>query len=255
MTKNNINTGRKEGQILGIDLNSTSTQKVLAFIRQKVVSKAKFYLVTPNPEIIEAATKDKELKKILNRADLAIPDGIGILLFSKLKVIKGRELFLDVCKLANKKEWKVFFIGGLKDEAQRTAAKLSLSLKRIKMATNPGPRLNVSGYPESRFEEEKEERLIKEINAFAPELVFVGFGAPKQEKWIARLLPELKTYGAMTVGGTFAYISGSSNLPPKILNRYFEWLWRLITEPRRIKRIFKAVIVFPLKVLVSRFVK
>lgn len=240
---------------MGIDLNSTSTQKVLGFIRQKIASKAKFYLVTPNPEIIEAATHDPELKRILNAADMAIPDGVGISLFSKLRVIKGRELFLDICKLANKKGWRVYFIGGLKEEAQKTAERLSRSLKSIKIATDSGPRLNRNGEPESRFEEEKEELLLKDINAFAPQLIFVGFGAPKQEKWIARHLPDLKTYGAMTVGGTFAYISGSSDLPPKILNRYFEWLWRLITQPWRFKRIFRAVVVFPLKVFFSRFEK
>jgi N-acetylglucosaminyldiphosphoundecaprenol N-acetyl-beta-D-mannosaminyltransferase len=82
----------------------------------------------------------------------------------------------------------------------------------------------------------------------------VGFGAPKQEKWIYKWLPKLRVGGAMAVGGTFAYLSGQSKLPPKWMEeRGLEWLWRLLNEPRRALRILKAVILFPLKISWYKF--
>ena len=95
--------------------------------------------------------------------------------------------------------------------------------------------------------------VIDKINKFAPEILFVAFGNPKQEIWIHKHLLELKVSGAMAVGGTLRYFAGFSILPPEFLEKAgLEWLWRLITEPTRIVRIFRAVVIFPLKVFIYK---
>jgi N-acetylglucosaminyldiphosphoundecaprenol N-acetyl-beta-D-mannosaminyltransferase len=95
--------------------------------------------------------------------------------------------------------------------------------------------------------------VVRQINTFKPQLLFVAFGNPKQEIWIHNNLPKLNVGGAMAVGGAFRYVAGISKLPPKWMAACgLEWLWRLITEPKRISRILNAVIVFPLKIILYK---
>jgi len=223
--------------ILGVRLDSTSTSSVLNTIGGFLLSKHKFSVFTLNPEILVMAERDRDLKKVLNLSDINIPDGVGLKIAEpSLIIIKGRELFLELLALARKKNWKVFFVGG----------------KGIKNVT-AGPMLDENAEPISDRDREIEIETIRKVNKFNPDILFVGFGAPKQEKWIHKWLPELEVGGAMAVGGTFDYVFGKAKPPPKWIEKIgLEWLWRVLHEPKRWFRIFNAVIVFPLKVLCSR---
>jgi len=285
--KNALKKSQKQGQILGVGVDSTSLSRVLTGIRAKMAKNSKFFVITPNPEIILEATKDQEYKRILNLADFSIPDGIGLShaasflslkspknkliravalpfqglwvglstfinrkwLLSSLKPIKGRELFLELLKLGNKKKWRVFFLGGLEDEAEKTKEILEKSLKSIKMEFHKGPKLDKRGLPITKGEKQTEKEVIKKINELSPHLLFVAFGAPKQEKWVFRNLKNLEVGGVMTVGGAFRYLTGKSIIPPAFMEKYgLEWIWRLFTEPKRVTRIINASIIFPLAV-------
>lgn len=284
-------TQRKYGKIFNIGLDSTSEEKVLAFVRDSLTRGAKFTIVTPNPEIILEARRDKKLLELLNKASLAIPDGIGLSQAAKflslpapknillrmpvcflqgiwvglatflakdwiekaLPVVKGRKLFMEVIKLANKKGWRVFFFGGEHGEAQASAERLQRSLKRIKISHAAGPRVDNSGKPLTEIDAVIEKDCIRQINEFKPHILFVAFNTPKQEKWLFKWLPSLDIGGGMVVGGTFRYISGQAKLSPKWMEEYgLEWVWRLITEPWRVKRILTAFPVFPLKVFLYK---
>ena len=288
MTQNNI---RKYGNILGIDIDSTTAPRVLAMVRAHIATGRKFYIVTPNPEIVLKAQKDNKLKEVINKASISLPDGIAIIhadkflkmtapkskiirwlicliqglfvglttfsnkkwLFSDLKLIKGRDVFMDLMHLANKKGWRVFFLGGKENEAELSAKNLEKSLKRVKLQFFAGPLLNFKGEPQTPEEEKIETEAVQKINSFKPHLLFVAFEAPKQEKWVFRWFPKLNIGGAMVVGGTFRYIAGKAPLPPKWTEESsLEWLWRLWTEPWRIRRIFNAIIIFPLKVFLYK---
>lgn len=219
-------------------------------VRDFIARGYKFYIVTPNPEIILKAQKDKNLLLALNGATISIPDGVGLKLADpSLNIIKGRDLFLSLITLANKKGWKVFLLGGLGREAEISKQKLEISYRSLKMESSAGPKLDNEAKPRSESDINIQNDVVKRINDFKPQLLFVGFGAPKQEKWIARWLPKLNVGGAMVVGGTFSYISGTNRIPPKWIGKAgLEWLWRLLTEPKRLTRILNAVFVFPLKV-------
>ncbi len=279
---------RKQAKILGIKLDSTSKAQVLRFVRAQP---KKFLIVTLNPEIVMRAQKDKRLAEILNSANLALPDGTGLAqaakflkmsnpknrltrplvllaqgasvglatffkkdwLFHSLNLIKGRELFLDLCKLANKKGWKVFLLGGENGVADEVKQVLKRSLKRIEIEALDGPMLNLAANPKSKKDKKIENQVISTINKFKPRLLFVAFGAPKQEKWLSRWLSRLDVGGAMTVGGTFNYFAGRASLPPAwIENLGLEWIWRLMTEPWRLGRVLRAFPIFPLKVFWSK---
>ena len=237
--------------------------------------------------------QDKELAEILNSANLSLPDGIGLaaahkfaslpapkckiirapvllieglvvglaVLFNEkwltedLKILKGRETFLDLMKLANMKEWRVFLLGGEGNEVEDTEKNLQKSLKKVKIRSAQGPMLDKTANPHTEKDVLIEKEVIKSINNFRPHLLFVAYGAPKQEKWLNKWRGDLEIGGAMVVGGTFNYMAKKTALPPKGMEKLgLEWLWRLITQPKRAKRIFQAFPVFPLKVFWDRLI-
>jgi N-acetylglucosaminyldiphosphoundecaprenol N-acetyl-beta-D-mannosaminyltransferase len=179
-------------------------------------------------------------------------------LFKSLNLIKGRELFMDLVKLANKKAWRVYLLGGREAVAQKTAEVLTHNLRKIKIKYNSGPELNENGNPVNESNIKIEKDIVEEINEFKPHLLFVAFGPGKQEKWLYKWLPSLKFGAGMVVGGTFDYVSGKAKLPPSWMANYgLEWVWRLITQPfyypKRVKRVVMAFPVFPLKVFWHKF--
>jgi N-acetylglucosaminyldiphosphoundecaprenol N-acetyl-beta-D-mannosaminyltransferase len=255
----NLNA-RNNGQIMGINVISTSLPKVLTRVIKKISDNTKigkngnkFYIVTPNPELILMAQKDKKLKIALNSADLAIPDGIGLKIsMPDLEIIKGRELFSQLIKLAEEREWRVFLLGGLGKEAELTAKKLKEKYRQLKIRADHGWKLDQRAKPVTEIDLKLQKKVIGKINRFAPDILFVAFGNPKQEIWINENISRLNIKGAMAVGGTFRYVAGLSALPPKWVEKLgFEWFWRLITEPKRAGRVWNAVVVFPLKVLLK----
>lgn len=283
--------GQKQGNIFGVKTDSTSTVGVLRYVRERIDKKRKFYIVTPNPEILVRAKNDKILHNVINKADVSLADGIGVVmatkflsmkapnsrfirilvliingfvvgislflnkpwLTSEMKVVRGREMFVNLCKLANKKGWRVYLFGGESDEAELAKDELKKTLKKIKLRAENGPMLDQNGNPGSKADSVSEKQAIVKINKFKPHLLFLAFSPPKQEKWLSRWYKSLDIGGAMVVGGAFNYVSGRSKIPPKILSDFgLEWLWRLITEPWRCRRIATALLVFPYHVFVQK---
>lgn len=281
------NISQKQDKILGVKIDSTQKVKVLRVVRDKISSGTKFFIATPNPEIIIKAQDDRELRDILNSADISLPDGIGLAqakkylelpnpkdlirrtltlfvqglgvgfltIFDKkkitasLEIINGRDLFMDLIKLANKKGWRVYFLGGERGEGDGAKKELEKSYKKIKIKVLPGPMLNEEGKPSGKYGTKKDMEAVSSINKFNPHLLFVAFGAPKQEKWVYRWLKKLKIGGVMVVGGTFNYVSGKTKLPPSwIENAGLEWIWRLFTGNQKPERIFTAFPSFPLRI-------
>src|SRR3989344_2432469 len=251
-----ISKGQKHVNILGIRVDSTSIPSVLRKIAVDIRKGNKFYIVTPNPEHILKAVNDDEFREIINSSDISIPDGVGLVAANKflelpnpkerklrfftlflqglgvgfsiifdrkwlerdLRVIHGRNLFMDFVKLANKNKWKVYLLGGENNEAIGTRKILERSYLNIKFQARSGPILFDSGNPKGAKEEKEEKLTLDDINQFSPQLLFVGLGAPKQEKWLYRHFRNLKIGGAMMHGGTFRYISGQDKLPPKFVD-------------------------------------
>lgn len=297
------NRERRIVLILGIFVDSTSKERALnracspSPARGGIRQGEGKLIVTPNPEIIVAAQKDKSLGAILNKADLAVPDGIGVamamrylgmgpsrqragrgkggfrpivLLFQGLwvglslfinkkwlfevsEVVQGRWLFEELVRRAAQGGKRVFLLGGKQGVAEKAARALNAKWPMLNAKYNSGPWLDEEGKPRDKTETESEEETIKQINAFKPHFLFVGFGHPKQEKWLSRNLPKLKVGVAMTVGGAFDYLAGSVPKPPQWLTQAgFEWLWRLLTQPWRAGRIFTALIIFPIMLYLYR---
>lgn len=271
--KNMNETQRNIVTILKIKVDSAPEAQLLrrveVFLNSKVVKsgfepKESLLIVTPNPEFIVRAQKDADLASILNSADISIPDGIGLILASWLgggssiiasggriaSRVTGTDFGKRLIDLGKEKGWRVCLLGG--DQNVSTDAKNSI-LQDQKLSKSfdsaqdlrpgfeilalEGPRLNAKGEPIDENNRRIELKTIVEINKFEPHLLFVGFGNPKQEKWINRNRHELEIGVAMGIGGAFDFWSGRTARSPYILRQIgLEWLWRLIQEPSRWRR-------------------
>ena len=295
MPRKYIKTVRKEGYILGIKITSTTKDEVLEFVNSCLDNGDKFYIVTPNPENLLLATKDWLLKKSIYRSDLSVPDGIGLAqafkflsfkdnkhnifrpliifyqgilvglmtivnkkyLTDSLPIIKGRELFLDIIKIADKRKLRVYFFGGENGEQEKAKKEIEKEFKNIIIKTNHKfPNYNENGQPASEVDRKIHKSIVGDIKLFEADLIFVAMNTPKHEKWIYRNLFRLNTLGAMTVGGTFNYVAGNMRLPPKWVEKIgLEWVYRLIQEPKRWRRILNAFPIFPWRVFMFKLRK
>lgn len=217
-------------------------------------------IFTPNPEMCVGASKNPEFRKILNQADLSLADGTGIIwagqtkvknlftaffsllgfAFSEKKIgsferSQGSDLFKKFCLQTNK---KVFLLGGSENVAQKCGEYFK----------KKNPKFILAGADSGSSKEFDEQRIIEKINQAGAEVLFVAFGAPNQEKWIYRNLSKMPSVRfAMGVGGSFDFIAGTQKRAPKIFQKIgLEWLFRLIKEPKRFKRIWNATFVFVL---------
>lgn len=196
------------------------------------------------------ANKDYEYKNILNSANLAIADGVGLVyacrfLYGKpMKIIPGRQLFVDLLDLANHNSLRVFFLGSTHEVIQKSLSKAHKQFSNATFEGESGPLVNKQGVSaNSKIEAD----TISKINKFKPDILFIAFGHPKQEKWVSKNISKLNANVVMTVGGALDYYSGMKSVPPVWLsNMGLEWFWRLINEPQRYRRIVNAIFVFPL---------
>lgn len=265
-------------EILGVKISRVTRRYATEQIEQFLSGRGQFTIVTPNPEFVIRAQEDSDFRLILNHADLAVPDGIGLRMAAKFlslpvssstivrffealiqglsvgaagvfrpsfldilpETVSGADLMVDLCRLAADKGYTVFFLGGRGGVAEQTAKRLQRQFAN----------LQVAGFYEGEAAEEFDRETRRSIiNALRCDLLFVAYGAPKQEKWLSRNLPHLPVKVAIGVGGAFDFVAGKRRRAPKALRRLgLEWLWRVAQEPRRLPRIFNAVIKFPLLV-------
>ncbi len=216
--------------VLGIKIDDISIDQVVKTVESWLSKPGRHYIVTPNPEIVVMAQEDEELKKILNLADLAIPDGVGLKLAGDIVYhTPGIDVMEELINLAADQGFTTGFLGGRDQVAVKCAERLKQKY----------PGLRVS-FAEAGGEVDNQGRLLKSLKKLKSlncDLLFVAFGPPKQEKWIAKNLPKLNVKVAMGVGGALDYLSGRVPRAPKGMRDLgLEWLFRLIIQPWRIKR-------------------
>ncbi len=261
-------------KILKVRFDYITLKQALETVSQWSAGEEKYYITTPNPEILLQAQKNNKFLKVLNRSDLNIADGTGILWASKylkiveknnnktIKVIKwifslktiflfpryirtvlpervtGSDLMLEICKSSNA---KIFLLGareGIAEKAKENIEKIHKEAQIVgTFAGTPLP--------------QDEKTIIEKINDSEADILFVAYGAPAQETWIYQNLKKLKTVKvAIGVGGAFDFIAGTKKRAPKWMQKTgLEWLYRLLQQPKRIKRIYNATIKFPFIIL------
>lgn len=238
--------------ILGVKVDKINKKEVLEKVTEFLHSNKSHKIFTPNPEMLVDAQKDEYFKTVLNSGDLNVCDGFGLSLVSGVKRYPGVELMLDICALAEKENKSVYFLGSSDKEV---ISNLQLVIKKkypnLKISgAHIGNNLTMEQFDNGtiglKYDEHENNDLVAEISLTSLDVLFVAFGHGKQEKWIYENLKDLPSVRiAMGVGGSFDFISGRVKRAPLFLRRIgLEWMYRLITQPWRIGRIWKATFVF-----------
>lgn len=189
---------------------------------------------TPNAEITQMCVESKEVNKTVNKADLIIPDGAGVVLASKIlkKKLKckvaGIELCENLARISGEMNARIFFLGGKPGIPEKAAEKL---LEKY-------PDMIIAGTNDGYFKSDDE--IIKKINDANTDILFVCLGVPKQEQWMEKHRNDLNIKLMGGFGGSFDVLSGTIQRAPKIFIKLnLEWFYRLCKEPKRIGRMMK----------------
>ncbi len=219
--------------VADIPVDNLSMEEALHRIEEFLSKDEPHFAVAINPEKILKACKDDELLSILKKSDLNFVDGIGVIWASKIfykERFKGRipgiDLFLNLLNIAERKGYSVFLLGS-KEETLK---------KAIENLRKDHPKLKIAGYHNGYFKDEKE--IVNQIKNSKADLLFVGMGSPKQEKFICHNLPNLNVQFAMGVGGSFNVLAGEYSRAPSVIQKLgLEWFYRFILDPRRLPRV------------------
>jgi N-acetylglucosaminyldiphosphoundecaprenol N-acetyl-beta-D-mannosaminyltransferase len=223
-------------QVLGSRVHMVQIPEVLELMTHWIEEKRQkchWIIVTGMHGLMEAH-RDINFKAILNSADLFVPDGISLIWIARFrgfplkKRVSGTDLMLEFFKIANKKGYQSFFYGDTKETLQEMAKKLLMDFPNLKIAGLYSP-------PFRPLTPEEDNKIIRDINQAKPDVLWVGLGLPKQERWIFEHKDKLNVPVAVGVGAAFKFLSGKVKRPPKWIGDLgFEWLWRFFQEPKKV---------------------
>lgn len=224
---------RPKAKVLGSYIDLLDMNGVMEEIKTMIRDGSTQQVVTLNAEIAYLAQQDQSLQAIINSAGLVTPDGIGVVWASQFlgygvsHRVTGIELAYRVSEEAAKQGWKLFLLGALPGIAQQAAH----TLQQIY------PGLPIVGYDHGYHSGQDMPQLIENINKLQPEILLVAFGAPRQEFWIHEHKNDLDVRVCIGVGGSLDVIAGEKKRAPEFFIKLnLEWLYRLLSEPARIKR-------------------
>ncbi len=219
--------------VMGLRVFSGTMEDLAAVLRQMLRSEAARHVVTLNPEIYMATRRDSEFRQAVMEADLLLPDGIGIVWASRLlgnpvaERLAGVETVDLLCAICARERLGIYLLGGGTGIAARAASELQ----------HRHPGLLVAGAEEGDPHPDRQDAIVSRINNSGAAVLLVAFGAPKQELWIWRNKRNLSARVAVGVGGTFDFLAGVVPRAPRSWQRLgLEWLWRLIHQPWRWRR-------------------
>ncbi len=258
-------------EIAGVPFDPVTYEQVIEKIKSVMHKDGKAYIVTPNPEMVLEADENAEFKKVLQHSILSIPDGVGILwashylssprsksrtvrffsllsslssiIFRPAKIreklperVTGTDLFYRIAEESQNHKWRIFLLG----------AKPGVAIKAVDILLKKYPKAIFAGTYAGSPSFGEEEQIRNLIDSSKPDILFVAYGSPAQELWIARNLPRLNSVKlAIGVGGAFDFAAGAVKRAPAFMRKIgLEWLWRVMREPSRIKRIWNATYAF-----------
>lgn len=221
--------------IVGIPLHNVDTAETLECIKNFIEEGGPHQVCTPNVDFIMQAQKDPEFFRILNQSQLSVPDGMWVVYASRFlgtplkENVKGRILVIHLCRQASEMGHSVFLLGGEPGVAAKAAEVLKKQFPNLKVAGTLAPSF---GFEQNQSENNA---VIEKLRQANPDILFVGLGAPKQDKWIANNLSKTGIPVALGIGCTFDVISGKVKEAPQwMTNVGLECLFRLLREPGRL---------------------
>lgn len=236
--------------ILGVPLDNVTTSQTLEIIEGMIASRKPHYIATANVDFTALALCDEDLRRILLDAHLVVCDGMPLVWASRWlgnalpERVAGSDLVPKLLDLAEEKNWSVYFLGGQKNVAEMAVQKVREKHPKLRIAGMLSP-------PFKPLHQMDHAAICAQIRSTNPDLLFVSFGCPKQEKWIA--MNYLKAAAPVTigVGATIDFLAGHMKRAPRWMQMTgLEWLYRLLQEPRRLfKRYATDFVVFGMTIV------
>ena len=228
----------REGfRVLGVRVDAVQIPDVIKEMGKWISQRDRpHYIAVANVHVVMEARHDPSFKKVLEEADLCVPDGMPLIWVGRLRGHKlqrrvyGPDLLLEFCRETQEMGYRHYFYGGAPGVPEALSEKLKGQF----------PQLNVAGVCSPPFRPmtaEEDGRQVEMINQAAPDVLWVGLGCPKQERWMREHRDRLRVPVLVGVGQAFDIHSGRSKQAPKWLREHgLEWLYRLLAEPRRLWR-------------------
>jgi len=221
-------------EVLGVQFDNITLAEAVDLAMERIERGEPGYVVTPNPEIVMACRADETLFPVVNSAALVLPDGIGVVYGAKLlgtplkERVPGIEFAQGLMEKLAETGRGLFLFGGKPGIAEQAAEKLRGSV----------PGLRIVGCENGYFEDSAP--IVETIRKSGADVVFVCLGAPKQERWMAEHLAEAGAKLMAGLGGTLDVLSGTVKRAPAVWQKLrLEWLYRGLTDPKRLGRTLK----------------
>lgn len=236
--------------LLGIPVQAAPKQSVLQQITDWINQRSlHHYIIVANVHLLMEAQAAPELRYAFDEASLAVTDGMPLVwlarrIAKKAERIVGVEMMTALCQSLAAGGGRIFLLGGAEGVATALGSKLCADFPGLVLAGTACP-------PFRPLTPEEENEMLEQINQSAPDILFVAFGAPKQECWMQRHSKHLQVPVTIGVGAAFNYALGSLRRAPKWMQLMgLEWLFRLLQEPRRLfSRYFKTNSLFLIMLL------
>lgn len=236
-----------EINMLGVRIHNLTLDEAVTTAERMIADGGPHLITTPNPEIIVRSAKEPDLRDIINNSDLRLPDGSGLLFTGKFvgkhfkERVTGIDFMLELLRRAATKGYRVYLLGSAPGIAEQAAQNL--------VRQNPG--LKICGAVPGYFAPQDEANVIAAIKQAKPDILFVGLGGGRQERWLSQNKGLLGVPVMMGMGGSLDVISGKLERAPKWTQDLgIEWLHRLVTQPWRWRRMM-ALPKFFVKVIIE----
>lgn len=219
--------GKGRSRILGVGIDKLTREEATERCLEFIAEGSPHQVVTPNAEIVYAAQADRELMAILAAADLVVADGAGVTLASRLlgDPVPEKVAGVDLVHLLLSRapaDTRVYLLGAAPDSVRAAAIRV----------TELYPQVTVAGYRDGywqHFDPEEDQKIVAAVCAARPHILLCGMGAPKQEKWLARYLPQLGVPVCMGIGGGIDLWAGKARRAPAwMIRTNLEWLYRVV---------------------------
>lgn len=222
--------------MLGVPFDKVTTSESLDLIGQMIASGRPHYAATANVDFVVQALGDVELRRILADADLVLCDGMPLVWASRFlgnalpERVAGSDLVPLLLAEAERRGWRVFFLGGTNESMARAAGNVQARHPKLELVGAYSP-------PFQALMEMDPDEIVQRVRAARPDILLVAFGCPKQEKWISMQFRRAGVPVSIGVGATIDFLAGSVRRAPLWMQRTgLEWIFRLLQEPRRLFR-------------------
>ncbi len=240
--------------ILGIPFHAVTFPETVDWARQRILSRQPGYIATANMDFVMQAWRDPELHRILLEAELVVADGNPLVWLSRFlgpklpARVTGSDLVSMLAEMCRDHQFALFHLGGAPGVPEKAAEHLTRRYPGLRIAGCYAP-------PKAELAQMNHGEILTRLHTAKPDLLYVAFGAPKQEKWVQLHIRQWQVPLAIGIGGSLDFLAGTQRRAPRLVQRLgMEWFWRMCSDPPRLMRRYLQNIAFFSRVLLQLLV-